>query len=164
MLTAGKLILLILLSASTFCVSCKNHSEQLSVEEREAISATVTTTLNDYYKAIKKNGLTAEFDYLDSSADFYWLPPGYSSPISYDSVSAVLRKTAPLLLSVDNSWEKLSVHPLTKELASYTGKIRSTVTDTSGKQSITYLLETGIVIKRKDGWKLLSGQTSIINE
>ena len=164
MLTADKLILLNALLASSLFVACKNPGEQLSAEDKKTISATITNTLNDYYKAIKDRGLIAEFNYLDSSADFYWQPPGYESPVSYDSVSAFLQKTAPVLLSVDNSWQQLSVHPLTKELASYSGRIKSAITEMSGKQSITYLLETGIVIKRKDGWKLLSGQTSIINK
>jgi hypothetical protein len=38
------------------------------------------------------------------------------------------------------------------------------MSDTSGKTSSFSLIESGVLIKREDGWKLLSGQTSIISE
>jgi hypothetical protein len=34
--------------------------------------------------------------------------------------------------------------------------------DTSGKTNAFILVETGLVIRRADGWKLLSGQTALV--
>ena len=158
-LTAACAYLLLFLS-----FSCKNTTSSLSVSEKNAISDSVRYTLLQYNAAVKRNGLTAELEYLDSTDDFYWVPPGFGGPISYDSVATLLKKHAPAFISIDNSWLRLDIHPLTNELASYTGKIKSIVKEKQGEESTTYLLETGIVIKRKNGWKLLSGQTTVVKE
>jgi hypothetical protein len=158
-LTAACACLLLFLS-----FSCNNTTSSLSTAEKNAVSDTVRNTLLRYNEAVKRTGLTAEFEYLDSTDDFYWVPPGFSGPISYDSVAILLKQHAPAFISIDNSWLRLDIHPLTKELASYTGKIKSITKEKQGKESTTYLLETGIVIKRKNGWKLLCGQTTVVNE
>ena len=51
----------------------------LSEKEKALVANTIRQTLYDYVGAIKQKGLTAEFKFLDSSADFFWVPPGYSS-------------------------------------------------------------------------------------
>jgi hypothetical protein len=84
------------------------------------------------------------------------------NPISYDSVAAVLTLNSPKFVSVENTFDTLRIIPLTTELATYTAKLRSVMKDTSGNVSSVNLIETGVVIKRKDGWKLLSGQTSLL--
>jgi hypothetical protein len=132
-----------------------------SLEEEDVINS-IRQTLNNYYADIKKEGLTAEFNYLDNSPDFFWVPPGYSTAISYDSVAKILKQNAPLFRSVDNSFDTLRIIPLDKQVAIYTARIRSTITDTKGVVTIMSLVETGVLIKRNDGWKLLSGQTSVV--
>ncbi|NNE77311.1 MAG: SnoaL-like domain-containing protein [Pricia sp.] len=124
----------------------------------------VQKTLNDYYDDIRASGLTAEFKYLDDSKEFFWTPPGFSSSISYDSVVAILKQNAPQYQSIDNQWDTLTVNVLSKELAAYAGRLRSIMTDTSGQVTKITLVETGILIKRNDGWKLLCGQTATISE
>ncbi len=143
-------------------ISCSQPTT-LSENEKTAIIGEIRQTFNNYYGDIRKSGLTAEFKYLDSSAEFFWVPPGYGGPISYDSVVTVLRQNAPKFRIVDNTLDTLRIIPLSRELATYTGRLHSSMTDTSGKTMTFSMLETGIVIRRKDGWKLLSGQTSIIN-
>ena len=142
--------------------SCSETHSFLAESQKKAIGDSVRLTLNNYFSDVKKEGLIAEFKYLDSSSDFFWVPPGYSSAISYDSVALILRKYHPFYTSVENSWEQLSIRAITEELASYTGRIRSVSTDTSGKRSDFILVETGIAIKRETGWKLLNGQTSLV--
>ena len=83
--------------------------------------------------------------------------------ISYDSMAAVLTLNAPKFVSVENTLDTLRIIPLTTALATYTAKLRSVMRDTAGNVSSVNLIETGVVIKRKDGWKLLSGQTSLLN-
>jgi hypothetical protein len=144
-------------------LSC-NQATPLTDNEKAVIIENVRLTLDNYCNDIKKSGLTAEFKYLDKSSDFFWVPPGYSTSISYDSVAIVLKQTAPKYKSIDNSFETLQIIPLNSEYATYTGQLKSTMTDTSSKTITLSLVETGVLIKRKDGWKLLSGQTSILNQ
>lgn len=124
----------------------------------------VEQALNNYVAAVKKDGLTAEFEYLDSSGDFFWVPPGYNSAISYDSIAVILNANAPFFQTVENSFDSLRIVPLTEGLATYTAQLRSVMTDTVGNISSLRLIETGIVIKRVEGWKLLSGQTSLLKD
>jgi len=143
--------------------SC-GQTDQLTTDEQKAIVESIQQTMNNYYKDIRTSGLTAEFKYLDNSSDFFWVPPGYSSAISYDSVAAILKQSAPLYKSIDNSFDTLRIIPLSKELAAYTARLNSIMTDTTGKISKFSLVETGLLIKRQDGWKLLNGQTSILDK
>jgi hypothetical protein len=137
--------------------------QTLTGKEQQEIIRQIRQTLDNYVKDVKSGGLTAEFKYLDSSAGFYWVPPGYRSAISYDSVASVLKQNTPKFKSVENLYDSLRIIPLTKHFASYTARVISTMTDTAGAISKTSLVETGILIRRKDGWKLLSGQTSVIS-
>lgn len=143
--------------------SC-NQTPAFTENEKATIMIDVKQTLNNYYAEIRKNGLTAEFKYLDHSSDFFWVPPGYSGAITYDSVATILKQNAPLFSLVDNSFDTLRIIPLSPELATYTGRMRSVMTDTTHKTMTYTLLETGVLIKRDDGWKLLHGQTTTLNK
>jgi hypothetical protein len=155
-----KLILVISVLAAVSCT--KNISQPITETEKRQIEISVSSMLGKYFDDIKKNGLKAEFAYLDSTSDFFWVPPGYTESINYDSVKSAIEKNATQLDSVNNTWTTLHVHPLSSELASYTGNIHCILVDTKGKKTESNLIETGIVIKRSTGWKLLSGQTTLI--
>lgn len=144
------------------CVSCRQHRSYFHDDEKKRLVADVKVMMGAYHADVRNEGLLGEFKYLDSSADFFWVPPGYHTAISYDSVAAVLKSSAGRFKKIDNNWDTLHIVPVTKEIASYTGRLRSAITDTSGNTTSMVLLETGIVIKRSDGWKLLSGQTSVL--
>jgi hypothetical protein len=144
-------------------VSCR-QSESLTETEKASIIKDVRQTLDNYYSDIKKSGLTAEFKYLDNSSEFFWVPPGFSGSLSYDSVATILKQNASRYKSINNSFDTLRIIPLSKVLATYTGRLNSTMTDTSGKVATFSLVETGVLIKRQDGWKLIHGQTSILNK
>jgi hypothetical protein len=144
-------------------VSCRQNTG-LTDAQKATIIAEVRQTLNNYYTDIGKSGLTAEFDYLDNSSEFFWVPPGYPGAISYDSVASILRHDAPLYKSIQNSFDTLHIIALDKQHAIYTGRLNSTVTDTTGNARTFVLVETGLVVKRKEGWKLLSGQTSMLSK
>jgi hypothetical protein len=154
-------MLRVLILYSFILVSCSQSAENPTDEEKRIIIRDVKQMLHHYCTDIGKTGLEAEFNYLDSSSDFSWVPPGFSSAISFDSVAFILRKNAGLFRSVNNQFDSLKIVPLGKHLASYTANINSTSIDTAGKEYVSSLVETGIVIKRAGGWKLLKGQTSI---
>jgi hypothetical protein len=140
----------------------ENNQSTFTKEEKQAVTDSVRKTLHNYYADINSSGLHAEFAYLDSSDDFFWVPPGYTSAIEYDSVAALIRHTAPAFRQVNNTWDSLRITPLSTEFASYYGKLHSIMTDTAGKMEDFFLIETGLLIKRKDGWKLFQGQTAIL--
>ena len=147
-----------------FCVvllSCQEQSVQVEINKPQVVSE-VTTMFNNYHEAIKQKGLTGEFPYLDNSSDFYWVPPEFSSALNYDQVCAILTQNAPAMKSVSFHWNSLTIHPLTNEIASFTGVVSGVTVDTSGNEQSMSLIESGTVIKRKDGWKLLCGQTSLL--
>jgi hypothetical protein len=155
----------LLLTAFTLfsLIACKQPTS-LTESEKKVIIDNVFNTLNNYYNDVRKSGLNAEFNYLDSSTEFFWVPPGYSISISYDSVAAILKQTSSKYKLIDNRFDTLLIIPLNKELATYTGRLHSAMTDTSGIVLNFSLVETGILIKRPGGWKLLNGQTSILNQ
>src|SRR5678816_3868999 len=101
-----------LLLLAVFSCSCNQSTSSLSGTQKDNINQEIRQTLSDYYYDIEKEGLLAEFKYLDSSLDFFWVPPGFTSSISFDSVAAILKKNAPLLRSVSNSWNALKIYPL----------------------------------------------------
>ena len=117
--------------------------------------------LKNYYKDINREGLLAEFRYLDSSASFSWHPPGFDGPISYDSIAGIIKNNALTTSSIYLQWDSLIVMPVDASNAKYTGQIKSITTDTSGLIDTFYLSEQGEVVKTKDGWKLRSGKTII---
>ena len=127
--------------------------------ERAQVQKEVETMLQGYFDDIRESGLTAEFAYLDSTEDFFWVPPGYGSALDYDSVRTILEYNAPTLSSVNFQWKELSVYPLSAEIATYTGVVSGKIVDTAGMQSNVNMIESGTAIKRKDGWKILSGQS-----
>lgn len=142
-------------------MSCSDQTE-LSVTEKDRVAEEVRAMLHQYDDDVRTNGLLAEFAYLDSSEDFFWVPPGYNSPLSYDSVVVIIRKNAALLRNVNNVWDSLRIIPHSGSLATFTGNITSRSVDTSGNVATVRLIETGLAVKRYDGWKLLSGQTSLL--
>ncbi len=135
----------------------------LTDEEKGNIVMEIKETLDNYYADIKEGGLTAELKYLDNSKDFCWMPPGYSSSISFDSVASILKKNAPNYKEIDNKFESLTIEAISLDSAMYSGKIRSILTDTTNTPITMFLNEKGKLVKRKDGWKLISGETTISN-
>lgn len=158
----SKLSTLLSLFLLVSCTKQQQTPTPLTQSQKTALTQEITQTLNNYYSDIKQHGLTAEFAYLDSSEDFFWVPPGYSVALSYDSVAAVLKQNAPKFKSIENSFDTLRINIISNELATYTGRLHSTMIDTLGKSSTFSLVETGVMIKRKNGWKLLSGQTALL--
>jgi hypothetical protein len=148
-------ILLVLLA------SCRS-STSLDPAKQAEIAAAAKQALKNYYDDLRAAGLLAEFKWLDSSASFFWIPPGYASPINFDSVAKIIRSNSLAIKSIDENWEELHIHTLSDEIVSYSGRLHSLTIDTAGNKHSTRLVETGILVKRAAGWKLLCGQTNIL--
>ena len=131
--------------------------------DKEKVTQEVEQMLSNYHDDIAESGLTAEFKYLDQSDDFFWVPPGYNSALSYDSVKTILEKNALTIESISFQWDTLRIFPLSHEIANYTGIVVGQMIDTSDVASRVSIIESGTLIRRKSGWKLLSGQSAILD-
>jgi hypothetical protein len=152
---------LFFLPALLLLFSCDQSGKQGAGNDNKALTE-IKTTIDNYYNDIRREGLLAEFKYLDSSAQFFWVPPGYLNYANYDSIAAAIRRNAASLKSVDNRYDSLLIIPLTNDYAQFVMRTISTAVDQAGDTSRTAFIETGVMVKRKDGWKFLSGQTSIL--
>ncbi len=157
-----RLCLLFLLCLSGWWTACQapREPQPFTEKDRAAIVREVETMFNNYFQAIKKNGLTAEFSYLDASDDFFWVPPAYTSALSYDSVRTIVLENASAFRRIDYQWESVRINPLSPELAAYTGIVSGTLLDTTGTATQLRMTESGVVIRRLDGWKILCGQSA----
>lgn len=138
---------------------CKTDPNSELVDKKR-VEAEVRTMFDQYHAAIIEDGLTGEFPYLDQSDEFFWVPPGYPEALNYDRIHAILSQNAPALNHAEFHWETLDIFPLTNSLATFTGVVRGHTIDTAGNRTNISLIESGNVIKRSDGWKLLCGQTN----
>lgn len=151
-----KFILVIV--ALSIIISC-HRGDNVSNEESNRVEIEIRQTLNDYFRDVNTNGPLAELKYLDSSKMFSWHPPGFTGPINYDSVKTILIENTIAGTRSTVSWDSLEINPESQDKAKYTGKIMAI---TNG--DTIHLKEEGNLIKRKDGWKLLSGKTVISNQ
>jgi len=131
---------------------------------KKTVILEIDQMFEDYYKDISIHGLKGEFKYLDDSSDFYWVPPGYESAISYDSVITILKANADNFRIVEYRWDTLQIFPFSNTIANYTGIVNGYMVDTTGVISKMLIIESGTLIKREDGWKLLNGQSALINK
>lgn len=147
-----------LLFMSMLLVACEPTVPAPDAMEKAVIEA--RTMLFDYQSAVRENGLLAEFEFLDSSSDFFWIPPGANTAMDYAAVRKAVIENAKDLDTVSNEWRQLVIHPLSHDIATFAGKL-SSFTISRGDTSIATLLESGTVVRRAGGWRLLSGQTSV---
>jgi hypothetical protein len=152
------ILVFIAINSGSPCIAQRHLSEP----NKNRIQAEVRKTLYDCFAQMKKEGYSAELYFLDASPDFFWIPPRHSLPVSYDSVAALIKKFLPGNRSVENTWDTLHIQPLSETFATYTGRYRAKYTDTTGRVSEYFMLDVGTVVKRKNGWKIISGQTSAI--
>jgi hypothetical protein len=81
--------------------------------------------------------------------------------IGYDSVAAAIRRNAGLIRMVNNRYDSLLIVPLTDDYAQFALRTIST-TVIANDTTQTVFIESGVMVKRKNGWKFLSGQTSVL--
>jgi len=162
----GKTINVVLTTLALFFLSSGcSPSDGFTEAGKEEVAHEVKAMLSAYGDAVKKDGLTAEFNFLERSEDYFWVPPGYSSALTYDSTRTIIEANAKMFRSVEYAWDTLRIVPLSRDLATYTGRITAMLTDTSGTLNIFRMLETGLVRRDKSGrWWILSGQSRIMTE
>ncbi len=125
----------------------------------DAVVREVRSMFDAYESSVERDGLMAEFAFLDSSEDFFWVPPGYSSALSYDSVRSIVTRNSAQYRSMTLAWDTLRIIPLSANIAAYTGILRWDTEGPSGTVTKSRLIETGVVVRRGETWKILCGQT-----
>ncbi len=137
--------------------------ETLSKEYKETISLEIKQMFDSFHKDITKNGLMSEFKYLDTSSDFFWVPPGYKKTLDYNTVKSILTRNSKTVNFIEFSWESIKIVPLTNEIANYSGIVKCVQVDTNHNSKTFRIIESGTLIKREDGWKFLNGQSRKLN-
>lgn len=130
--------------------------------DTEKVKADVEDFLHEYHSSMENQGLKGEFAYLDSTEQFFWVPPGFNSWISFDSVKTILNVTDPLISEMKIRWEDLRIDVLSEEVAVYTGRVSIEQKNVNDGLQEYKLLETGIVKKKNGKWKILSGQSRVM--
>lgn len=147
---------------AVFCLfSCQQVDKNFTDEDKKQVEVEVNEMFAAYNKAVNEQGIVGELPYLDSSAEFFWVPPGYDGPINYAEVVSHAQQATAKFKRVKVAWQDLKIYPKTKDLAVYTGTLEFNTEDTAGITSHAILLETGVIVKHTDGWKLQSGQTAL---
>jgi hypothetical protein len=98
---------------------------------------------------------------MDSSDAFFWVFPPDTGAVSRAMLADGLRTELESYPSIEGRWLSLRVEPLTATLASYTGVFEQVATTVGGDVVTTHGIETAVVVLRDDGWKFLSGQTTL---
>lgn len=150
------------LIVSMLFFSCESTRKGLTEAEIIQLHQEASKMLADYFSDIGDGGLLAEFEHLDSSDQFYWVPPGYNSALDYDSVRKVLIRNAPMWETIEFEWDTLTIIPLSHEYINYSGTISTRMVDTAGSVFTSKMLETGILIRRTEGWKIFAGQSRLV--
>ena len=131
----------------------------LNSEDKKSITLEIQQMFENYHNDIIKNGLASEFKYLDTSSDFFWVPPGYEKVLDYDTVKSILITNSKGINFIEFSWENIKIVPLTNNIANYSGIVKCVQVDTNNNSATFKIIESGTLIKRKDGWKFLNGQS-----
>ena len=135
---------------------------QLSDNERKTVDKEVKDMLYGYCNDLRSQGLQAQFHYMDNGGQFFWLTAGSTSAQGLDSTLAIAGRAMANVSVVNRSYDTLLVQPLTTTLAAYSARVRSVVTYTGGKDTTLLTVETGTLVKRREGWRFLYGQTTAL--
>ncbi len=133
--------------------------KSLTTKTKKTITLEVKTMFDNCHNDIVKNGLKAELKYLDASSDFFWVPPSYNTALNYNAVKKILLSNSKSISYIEFSWETIEIFPITNKIANYSGIVKVVEINTANKHMAFRILESGTLIKRKDGWKFLSGQS-----
>lgn len=139
--------------------ACAKDASEIPFQKNQ-VKDEVKAMLLRYHDAVYEHGLLAEFEFLDQSEDFFWISPGYTDALNYETVASILRRSDSSLMAVEFQWETLSLYPLSNNLCNYSGKVTDSMVQNDSTVLAIHLIESGTIIKRKDGWKLLSGQST----
>ena len=129
--------------------------EEFTEAERAAVADSIAQTIGTLLRAMEAEGWLAQLKYVDNSPEMFCVSYFADSLtfLSYDQYAAQVRAEAPSIRAVQFDYEDLQVRPLTRDYAFYSGKVREVLTDTAGVTHEVVAVESGVLIRRDDGWK-----------
>jgi len=141
-------------------LSCQ-RSTDLSDSQRAAVIQGVQQLAVQFFDDVRTHNAAAVIAHLDSSEAFFWVFPPDTGAVSRATIAEGLRAELESYPSIEGRWLTMRVEPLTATLASYTGVFEQVSTSVDGNAVRTQGIETAVVILRDNGWKFLSGQTTL---
>lgn len=150
---------LLIIGIVFICCSC-NYNQGENDISRTQIREEISVMMGNYLTDLNKNGMESQMKYMDNSDDFRWTYSNYRRVYLFDDMAQQLNKSENEGYSAHLTFDELEIIPISENIANYTAKL-SGFTKFDGKNSDVSILESGTLIKRKDGWKFLNGQTAL---
>ena len=154
-------------SALTFTLMCLlpliscQRSTDLTEAQRRAVIQGVQQMAVQFFDDVRTHNADAIIAHMDSSDAFFWVFPPDTTLHSRATLAAGLRTDLDAYPSIEGRWLRMRVEPLTATIAVYTGVFEQVGTTLEGEIFTTRGIESATVILRDDGWKFLSGQTTL---
>ena len=151
----SKLFLSLLLLVITS--SCSNHKSFKPVNIQEEVS----NTFNNYVEHVNSKGLKGVESYFADDSTFYWVEDGLIQYPSWDSLASSIEQFYPSVSSVSMNISDTKIHVIDHNHAMLFTSFKEDLRMESG---FAFTLDGALTIllrKEEDGWKFLSGHSSI---
>jgi ketosteroid isomerase-like protein len=139
--------------------TCGEKSLTVSKQDKSEIEKAVKQMTANYFKDFYTRNVDSVLKHYDTSACFFWSITPDTIPMKRGAMVTMHRHAIRDYVKFDGYWSDMRVEPLTRDLAMYHGTYHVYTEDKSGQKGKIMGVETGVMIKREDGWKFLAGQT-----
>ena len=133
---------------------------QLTDSQKTEIIKEVETMATQFFIDYNNKNIDAVVRSLDDSPKFFWVFPPETTHLSRDKLVSSLTLEIESALFLEAAWDEIIVEPLASDFAYCKGVFNVVITDSLKNEKKFIGIESAVVVKRKDGWKFLMGQTS----
>jgi len=109
---------------------------------------------------LNTDGIQSQLKYLDNSDKFQYTFLNSGKIYDYEELKKQLEISSSTDYKVNLSFDEFKITPLSDKLVSYS-LILSGYERIDGQNSDISLVETGTLIRRNDGWKIINAQTTV---
>lgn len=139
--------------------TCGEKPLKMNEEEKSEIVKAVKDMTANYFRDFYTRSIDTVLSHYDTSSSFFWAITPDTIALKRSAMVTMHRHALKDYTKFDGYWSNIKVEPLTNELAMYHGTYHVNTEDKSGKKGTITGVETGVMVKREDGWKYLAGQT-----
>jgi hypothetical protein len=139
--------------------TCGEKPLTLSDNDKSDIVKAVKDMTSKYFMDFYTHNVDSVLRHYDTSACFFWAITPDTIAMKRSAMVTMHRHAVKDYTKFEGYWSDMRVEPLTNELAMYHGTYHVLTEDKDGHIGKIMGVETGIMIKREDGWKYLAGQT-----
>ena len=141
-------------------LSCDQEAKLTNDQKYEIINS-VKKSQEQFCLDYEAEDFDAVMSHLDTSRNFFWIYPPETVPVTREIFAEVLKREFEMNNPIKFIWDTIQVVPLSSDLAYYQGRFHRVETDTSEIEQVGITFVSAIVIRREEGWKLLSGQNCL---